>query len=63
MVISDKTACTEIGYDNLCIRLGTRKVRRLNQRRSKVASPSRNSRPGYAERTAEPFQIEIGVPN
>ena len=39
------------------------KVRRLNQRRCKVEPKTNDSRPGKAERTAEPFQIETGVPN
>ena len=56
-----QTAC-KIRYNNLYIRFGSWKFRRLNQSRSKVA-PKSKFPAGLGGRTAEPFQTEIGVPN
>ena len=60
MLISVKTACkiiiyALIRYVKSAVRFWIKAVPKSLQ--------SRNSRRGQAERTAEPFQIEMGAPN
>ena len=56
-----QTAC-KIHYNNLCIRFGSWKVRRLNQSRSKVA-PKSKFPAGLGGKNSWAAQNEIRVPN